>query len=52
MSAPPFLFDQIIAQIIDARHQVARKSYFDQFSWPPTDEIVDVIAKAMFGKFI
>jgi hypothetical protein len=52
MLAPPFLSDQIIAQIIDARHQFAKKNYFDQFSWPTTDEIVAVIAKAMFGKFI
>jgi transposase len=49
---PPLLSDQTNDRIIDARHKFAKKSYFDKFSWMPTDEIIAAIAEATFGKFI
>ena len=49
---PPLLSDQTNDRIIDARHKFAKKSYFDKFSWTPTDEIVAAIAEAIFGKII
>ena len=39
-------------RVIDARHKFARKRYFDKKRWDPTDEIVTVIAEAIFGKLI
>jgi hypothetical protein len=48
----PLLSDQTNGRVIDARHKFAKKSYFDKFSWAPTDEIVVGIAEAIFGKFI
>jgi hypothetical protein len=49
---PPLLSDQTNDRIIDARHKFAKKSYFDKFSWTPTDEIVAAIAEPTFGKII
>ena len=49
---PPLLSDQTNGRVIDARHKFAKKSYFDKFSWTPTDEILAAIAEAIFGKFI
>jgi len=39
-------------RVIDARHKFARKRYFDKNRWQPTDEIITVIAEAIFGKLI
>jgi transposase len=39
-------------RVIDARHIFARKRYFNKHRWEPTDEIVTVIAEAIFGKLI
>jgi len=49
---PPLLSDQTNNQVIDARHKFAKKSYFDKFSWAPTDEIIAAVAEAIFGKLI
>jgi hypothetical protein len=48
----PLFSDQTNSRVIDARHKFAKKSYFDKFSWSPTDEIIAAIAEAIFGKFI
>jgi hypothetical protein len=37
-------------RVIDARHKFAKKSYFDKFSWAPTDEIIAAIGNAIFGR--
>ena len=39
-------------RVIDARHKFARKRYFDNHRWEPTDQIVTAIAEAIFGKLI
>ena len=49
---PPLLSDQTNNRVIDARHKFAKKSYFDKFSWAPTDEIIAAVAEAIFGKLI
>ena len=48
----PLFSDQTNSRVIDARHKFAQKSYFDKYSWTPTDEIITGIAEAIFGKFI
>ena len=48
----PVLSEQTNNRIIDARHKFAKKSYFDKFSWKPSDEIIASISEAIFGKFI
>ena len=47
----PVLSEQTNTQVIDARHKFAKKSYFDKFSWKPSDEIIAAISEAIFGKF-
>ena len=48
----PVLSEQTNTQVIDARHKFAKKSYFDKFSWKPSDEIIASISEAIFGKFV
>jgi len=48
----PLLSDQTNSQVIDARYKFAKKRYFHQFSWTPTDIIRVAVAEAIFGKFI
>ena len=47
-----FSSEQKDKRVIDARHIFARKRYFNKHRWEPTDEIVTVIAEAIFGKLI
>jgi hypothetical protein len=47
----PLFSDQKNNRVIDARHKFAKKRYFDNFSWKPTDEIIAAIAETIFGKF-
>ena len=47
----PLLSDQTNSRVIDAQHKFAKKSYFDKFSWTPTDEIITAIAEAIFGEY-
>lgn len=46
----PLLSDQTNSRVIDARHKFAKKTYFDKFSWTPTDEIIAAIGNAIFGR--
>ena len=47
-----FSLEQQDKRVIDARHKFAKKRYFDQHRWQPTDEIITAIAEAIFGKQI
>ena len=48
----PLFSDQKNSKVIDARHQFARKRYFDKYSWTPTDKIIADIAEVIFGKYV
>ena len=46
-----FSLEQQDNRVIDARHKFAKKRYFDKYRWEPTDELIAVIAEAIFGKY-
>jgi hypothetical protein len=47
---PPLASEISKGQIIDARHQFARKRYHDQYTWTPTPEPEEAPVKAVLGK--
>ena len=46
----PLFPDQTNSRVIDAQHKFAKKRYFNEYSWSPTDEIKAAITEAIFGK--
>ena len=47
---PPLASEIRNGQVIDARHQFAKKRYDDQYKWTPTPELEAAIVKAVLGK--
>ena len=47
---PPIPSEIRNGQIIDARHQFAKKRYHDQYKWTPTPELEAALVKAVLGK--
>ena len=39
-------------RVIDARHKFAKKRYFDEYRWDPSEKIIAAIGEAIFGKLI
>ena len=46
----PLYPDQKNSRVIDAQHKFAKKRYFNEYSWSPTDEIRAAITEAIFGR--
>ena len=47
---PPLPSEISNGQIIDARHQFAKKRYHDQYKWTPTPELEAAIVRAVLRK--
>jgi hypothetical protein len=47
---PPLLPEQRSGRTIDARYKFARKRYFDQYEWTPSQELQEALVEAIFGK--
>jgi hypothetical protein len=46
---PPLASEIRNGQIIDARHQFAKKRYHDQYKWTPTPELEAAIVRGVLG---
>ena len=47
---PPLASEISKGQIIDARHQFAKKRYHEQYTWTPTPELEGALVRAVLGK--
>ena len=49
MVAPVLLGSQP-ENVVDARHRFAKKKFSDRYLWQPSQNIIDAIGQAIFGK--
>ena len=48
----PVLLDSQPENVVDARHRFAKKQFSDRYLWQPSQDIIDAIGEAIFGKYL